>query len=180
MFIDHRFFEMVEGVTLTVNPARATGERVLVMDAPWERDAKLGSYCTVVDEGGKVRMWYHVLAGVPEPGKNPPLMGVGYAESTDGVHFTKPRLGLVEWNGSKDNNVVMPHDLKLLTVGGGSVWRDENPACPPERRYKSWCKVYPKPGSGLRGPHRVWYSADGSGRRRGSGRGWRATTNRTI
>ncbi|MCC6586402.1 MAG: hypothetical protein IT168_06765 [Bryobacterales bacterium] len=161
LFIDHRFFEMVEGVTLTVNPARATGEKLVLPDAPWERDAKLGSYCTVVDEGGKVRLWYGVMAGVPEPGKNPPFMGVGYAESTDGIHFRKPRLGLVEWNGSKDNNLVMPHDPKLLTVGGGSVWRDDNPSCPPERRYKSWCKVYPKPGSGLRGPHRVWYSADG-------------------
>ncbi len=53
LFIDHRFFEMVEGVTLTVNPARPTGEKVLVPDAPWEKDAKIGSYCTVVDEGGK-------------------------------------------------------------------------------------------------------------------------------
>lgn len=161
LLVDHKFFESVEGIELTVNPPRPTGEKVIVIDAPWEQGMRLGSYGTVVDEGGKVRLWYNVHAGVPPPGQNPPFMGMAYAESTDGVRFTKPKVGLVEWNGSKENNLVIPHDPTLLAVGGGSIWRDDNPACPPERRYKSWCKIYPKPGSGIRGPHRIWYSADG-------------------
>ena len=30
-----------------------------------------------------------------------------YAESHDGVGWSKPNLGLVEWKGSKDNNLLM-------------------------------------------------------------------------
>ena len=42
----------------------------------------------------------------------PALMGAHatgtlYAESTDGVLFVKPSLGIVEWNGSTANNIVL-------------------------------------------------------------------------
>jgi hypothetical protein len=55
--------------------------------------------------------------------------GCCYAESTDGVHWTKPKLGLVSFDGSKDNNILFEH------VQGTSVLYD--PADPdPTRRYK--------------------------------------------
>jgi hypothetical protein len=161
LFIDSKFIEASEGIRITAHQAWATGERILVTDAPWESDTSLGSYSTVLEEGGKLRLWYHVMAGAYKPGTNPPFLGVAYAESSDGTHFRKPVLGLVERNGTRENNLVMPTDPKLAVIGGGSVQRDENPACPPERRYKSWTKYYSKPGAALRGPHRVWYSADG-------------------
>ncbi len=161
LFIDHKFFETVEGIQLKVNPPHQTRERLVRADAPWESDARLGSYCTVVQEGGRIRLWYHVMAGTPPPGKNPPFMGVGYAESSDGIHFTKPALGLVERNGSRRNNLVMPPDPNLVTVGGASIWRDDNPAAAADAKYRSWSKLYPKPGSGIRGPHSVWKSPDG-------------------
>jgi hypothetical protein len=31
---------------------------------------------------------------------------VGYAESKDGINWTKPKLGLFEFDGSKENNIV--------------------------------------------------------------------------
>ncbi len=161
LFIDHKFIEAAEGIRLTPHAARSTRERVLQADAPWEKDAIIGSYDSVLEENGKIRLWYHVMAGEHPPGTNPPFMGVAYAESLDGVHFTKPALGLVEWNGSRANNLVMPPDPSLASLGGGSVMRDSNPNCPPGERYKSWSKLYGKPGSPLRGPHRVWYSPDG-------------------
>lgn len=61
---------------------------------------------------------------------------VCYAESDDGLHFTKPKLGLHEVDGSKANNVVQPG-----IIGGCSVWIDPN--APPEHRYKTQAKVYP-------------------------------------
>ncbi|MFB9571845.1 hypothetical protein [Streptomyces yanii] len=55
--------------------------------------------------------------------------GCCYAESTDGVHWTKPKLGLVSFDGSKDNNILFEH------AQGTSVLYD--PADPdPTRRYK--------------------------------------------
>ncbi|MET9806765.1 hypothetical protein [Streptomyces halstedii] len=55
--------------------------------------------------------------------------GCCYAESVDGVHWTKPELGLVDFDGSKKNNILFEN------VQGTSVLYD--PADPdPSRRYK--------------------------------------------
>ncbi|MFN7931778.1 MAG: hypothetical protein U0R19_00550 [Bryobacteraceae bacterium] len=161
LFLDHKFIESAEGIRLTVNQPFQTRERLVSADAPWESDAHLGVYSTVVQENGKIRMWYDVRAGQHELGKNPPFMGLAYAESKDGIHFEKPVLNLVERNGTKRNNLVFPTEPDKVAIGGGTVWRDENPNAAPSERYKSWSKFYPKPGSGLRGPHRVWTSPDG-------------------
>jgi len=161
LFVDHRFIESADGVALIANPPQRTGEILVTTDAPWEKGLLVASYSSIAKENGRVRLWYQVSEAHHEPGKNPDFMGVAYAEPTDGIRFEKPILGLVEHNGSKRNNFVMPHDPKLLSQGGCSVTRDDNPACPPGERYKSWQKIYPKPGSGIRGPHRVWVSPDG-------------------
>ncbi len=71
-------------------------------------------YGTVLQDGGKFRMWYY---GVGSRGtsdhlnseKQPDILIEGpicYAESTDGLHWTKPNLGQVERNGGSDNNAI--------------------------------------------------------------------------
>ena len=72
---------------------------------------------------------------------------MGYAFSEDGVRWIKPKLGLYEFNGSKDNNIC----LDML----GAVIRD--PTEPdPARRFKMVTKDLV--GSG---PARAAYSPDG-------------------
>lgn len=161
LFIDYMFIESAEGVRLNMNPPYRTGEILIKPDAPWESGMTIGSYSSVIRENGKIRVWYSVLGKEHEPHQNPEFMGVAYAESADGIHFEKPLLGIVEYNGSRQNNLVFPTDIRKLAAGGGSVGIDENPSCPPAERYKSWQKVYPKPGSGIRGPHRIFVSPDG-------------------
>ncbi|MEO7649210.1 MAG: hypothetical protein ABIZ80_01990 [Bryobacteraceae bacterium] len=161
LFIDHKFIESAEGVSLAMNPPWQNGEVLIAPDASWEKDTVIGSYGTVVAENGKIRIWYPVLGKDHLPHKNPDYMGLAYAESDDGIHFRKPELGLVEYKGDRRNNLVLPVDPKLMSIGGGSVLIDENPNCPPGERYKSWQKIYPKPNSGIRGPYRIWVSPDG-------------------
>lgn len=161
LFLDYKFIESAEGVRLVMNPPYRTGEILIKPDAPWESGMVIGSYSSVIQENGKVRVWYDVLGTEHKPNQNPEFMGVAYAESADGIHFEKPRLGIVEYNGSRQNNLVFPTDITKLAVGGGSVWIDENPACPAAERYKSWQKIYPKRGTGIRGPHRIFVSPDG-------------------
>jgi len=162
LFIDYKFIESSEGIQLVVQEPYQTREKLVVVDQPWEKDAYLASYNTVIKEDGRIRLWYDLAAGAPPAGeKNPRYMGVAYAESQDGIHFTKPVLNLVKWNGSKKNNLVLPPDPEVLAIGGGSVWRDDNPHCPEQARYKSWIKVYPRNASGIQGPHRVFLSPDG-------------------
>lgn len=162
LFIDTTFIEASEGVTQTMNPPYQTGEVLLTADQPWEQGAYVGSYCSVIKEArdGRecVRVWYDLISGEGRPGSG--YRVVAYAESDDGIHFHKPVLSQVEWEGSQENNFVIPTDLSRFTVGGGSVGLDENPNCPSEERYKSWSKLYSTPGS-LSGGHQLWHSADG-------------------
>ena len=162
LFVDHRFIESSDGISLRMNPPHQTGERLVLADQPWEKGANIHVYGSVLKEEGpegpRIRLWYDLYTDKGRPGEG--FRGLCYAESRDGIHFEKPILGLVELNGSKKNNLVMPTDLSLMTVGGGSVARDTNPNCPPEKRYKSWSKLYTVPGT-RKGGNAFWYSADG-------------------
>ena len=62
-----------------------------------------------------------------------------YAESKDGIHWTRPNLGLFEYEGSKENNIVWMDDLwsKSEQRDPSGIFKDTNPNCPPESRYKS-------------------------------------------
>ena len=56
-------------------------------------------------------------------------MGVCYAFSVDGLHWKKPELGLVEFEGNTQNNILMRR------VNGVGVFKDERET-DPARRYK--------------------------------------------
>ncbi|MBW8039913.1 MAG: glycoside hydrolase family 32 protein [Planctomycetes bacterium] len=128
LFIDEMFIESSSGVRLTMNPPSQTLEPVLVADQPWEDS--IHAYSSVIKEGGKIRIWYSVS---PKP---PAELCVAYAESTDGIHFVKPKMNLVEINGSQANNIVLGGK-----IGGSAVWID--PKAPPNQRYKTQAKIYP-------------------------------------
>ena len=81
---------------------RHAGESpVLALDRPWDHEGT-GSVC-VIAHGGVFRMYYTALGDYsPRPagvrtghGDVIPHIGVGYAESTDGIRWTKPLDGLM-------------------------------------------------------------------------------------
>ena len=119
LFLDRAVVDRCEGVQFAMNPPQRTGRIVLQADAPWEvaAGAHIGSYCSVLKEGGKVRFWYDLRIGTTAQ--------VAYAESADGERVTKPTLGLFPLNGSTENNIVMEG-----RIGGASVWLD--PRAEPE------------------------------------------------
>ncbi|MEC3878966.1 hypothetical protein [Parapedobacter sp. 10938] len=93
----------------------------IVHDSPWEQGR--GTYHTIFKDGDVYRMYYSA-------GKS----FICYAESQDGVHFRKPDLGIVDFDGAGTNNIVwkggpISHNL--------TPFKDTNPNCPPERRYKA-------------------------------------------
>ncbi|PYV08702.1 MAG: hypothetical protein DMG07_25040, partial [Acidobacteria bacterium] len=75
---------------------------------------------TVLKIDGKFRMWY-VGYGFEDP-DNRTYAGasahVGYAESEDGIRWVKPNLGLVDYHGNKNNNIVLlqPRDYTSATA----------------------------------------------------------------
>jgi hypothetical protein len=88
-------------------------------------------YGAVLHDQGKFRMWYYAIH--PKPGLKDLIEGpVCYAESQDGLEWTKPHLGQVMFQGNKENNVV---GLPGERAEGVAVIRDD--ADPdPQRRYK--------------------------------------------
>jgi len=69
-------------------------------------------------------------------------MGVCYAVSKDGIHWEKPELGLVEFNGNKKNNIVMRgYHFRGVFAGphGAGVFKDLYES-DPAKRYKMFFK----------------------------------------
>ncbi len=131
---------------LSVNRPDRAGN-VFSADKPWE-----GNQCdsfTVIKEEGYYRLYYR--------GKNyPETHGetVCYAESTDGITWERPELGLCEFDGSKKNNILFQDN------GCNYVMKDPNPDCPENERYKMF-EPYSPTGTGQDRILKCYTSADG-------------------
>lgn len=116
----------------------------MTWDKPWEGDGSEFP-CLVVDTGkdGKplYRLYYlgwDMKRDVFDPPKmvEPKRLQTCYAESRDGISWARPELGFVEFDGSKKNNILIGREM--LTWGSNFfVFKDGNPACPPDERYKA-------------------------------------------
>ena len=129
LFVDRRLIDRLEGDARLALHQPQPQEIVLRSDQPWEGSPPL--YATVFRDGDRYRLFYRVTAG---PVRNADeRQYTCYAESTDGIEWIKPRLGLVEIDGSKDNNVVW----KGALAHNFTPFRDDNPAALPAERYKA-------------------------------------------
>lgn len=113
-------------------------ELVLSPGPAGSHDESLDYYGTVLRIGDTLYMWYWGCFG-------PELVQIGYghrrtqfvlclATSKDGLNWEKPDLGLVEFNGSKHNNIVDLPDARLLNTAGEVIYEPDDPD--PERRFK--------------------------------------------
>ncbi|MCU0963441.1 MAG: hypothetical protein MUF48_25395, partial [Pirellulaceae bacterium] len=121
--------DMPRGIRLVAQPA---------VKVPFQGDRLAAQ----VFDDGKYKAWYVMdPCADPEPhsSKDKILPGhnghVAYAESVDGVNWTRPNLGLYEYAGSRDNSIVWRGDLNGSTRGfhGGSVFIDP---CSTDERFK--------------------------------------------
>ena len=98
-------------------------------------------YGSVIREGGKFRMWYVAVGDGPHESKvSSARWRAAYAESDDGVKWTKPALGLVEYAGNKNNNLILTDPSPLGFVNLKVLADPDEPI--PERRYKISTHVY--------------------------------------
>ena len=103
-------------------------EVVLVTNAPWEGSSS--AYFSVVQDGELVRLYYRGSDRGSDLSEDQVTCVV---ESRDGVHFNRPKLGLIEAAGTKENNVVW----KGIESHNFAPFRDTNPTCKPDERYKA-------------------------------------------
>lgn len=128
LFVDHFLIERMQNTQLKLHHP-VPREVALKFDAPWEHGE--GGYATVLREKDQYRMYYY-------SGGELAREYTCIAFSKDGIRWEKPKLGLFEFNGSKDNNIVWTGEKKAYCESHNfSPFRDDNPASPENQRYKA-------------------------------------------
>ena len=146
LLLESDIIERAEGASLVLGTARKDSRSPLFgEDRPWEpRFDNLYPNVIFDETDGVYKLWYNPFV-VDERVTNMPVelrksvgyvqakgrreSGLCYATSTDGIVWHKPELGLVEFDGSKRNNLVM------RMIHGPGVFKDlRDPD--PARRYK--------------------------------------------
>ena len=125
LFVDDFWIAQADGVSRKLH-SPVKRETVLEREKPWEEGSV--SYMGTMKDGGKFKGYYRCrdLDG----GSNAEI--TAYQESDDGIHWEKPNLGLIEYQGSKDNNIVW-----MGPGGNMAPFRDANPDARDDERYKA-------------------------------------------
>ncbi len=145
LLVNRSIIEKIENAELEVGSVNKHPQNpLLVEDKPWEKrfDNFYGNV-TYDEEEGLFKWWYspfivdHSSQGMsfeqrkveykPPPGRE---MGICYAISKDGIIWEKPNLGIVEFEGSMENNIMLrgPH--------GAGIFKDVHDPNP-YRKYKT-------------------------------------------
>lgn len=131
LFVDDLLVDSLQNATRRLHAPTAR-EVAIRHDAPWEGAGS--GYHSVIRDGDLYRMYYRGSQLGVDKGK----LKLGaevycYAESRDGVTFTKPDLGLHEFNGSKNNNIIWTG----VGTHNFAPFLDTRPDCPAESRFKA-------------------------------------------
>lgn len=133
LFVDRLLIDKADGVTLQLQRPQPGGI-ALKFDQPWE--GQVSGYVTVIHDGQLFRMYY----------RGRPLTGYGdndpraqevtcYAESQDGITFTRPKIGLITFGGSKDNNAILADEGHV--THNFAPFLDTRPGIPATERFKA-------------------------------------------
>jgi len=149
LVLDSRIIDNVQNAKLTLgNVKKHPANPLFGEDKPWEPRFDNVYANVIYDEEDKIyKCWYSPFiidertTSTAENKRHPFYtvylekrpdgreMGICYATSKDGIHWDKPELGLVEFEGNKNNNILMrgPH--------GAAVFKDIHES-DPAKRYK--------------------------------------------
>jgi hypothetical protein len=166
LVLDSRIIADTDNVHITVGVVQKDDNNPLFKeDKPWEPRFDNPYLSIIYDEEEKIfKCWYSIFIksegedGFPGEGlasekrawvdwtEGDRGYGVCYATSKDGIHWEKPELGLIDFEGSKKNNIVIEYEH------GVTVIKDLHET-DPQKLYKA---IHPM---GEDSP--VWFSADG-------------------
>ena len=130
LFVDNYLIDKMENSEFRLHHPQPGGVAIK-FDKPWE--GIYSAYTTVIKDGDMYRLYYRGNSGVDEDGSDAEVTCL--AESSDGINWTKPELGIYEVMGTKKNNVVLagmaPFSHNL------SPFIDKRPGTPASERYKA-------------------------------------------
>ena len=166
LVLDSRIIEAKENVELTVGVVQKEKSNPLFKeDKPWEPRFDNPYSSVIYDEEENIyKCWYSIFTkSAPRegfPGEGLPTekrawvdwreghrgYGVCYAISNDGLHWEKPELGLIDYDGSKDNNIVIEYTHGVVVI-------KDTHETDPEKLYKA---LHPEKEESA-----AWFSSDG-------------------
>ena len=138
LFVDRHLIARATDVRLQLHEPRDEGS-VLTFDRPYEGPG--AGYSTVIKDGDEFRLYYRGISERDPDGEKPKYTDGSRNEraclalSEDGVAWTKPDLGLFEFEGNNRNNIVLA-DAAPATHNFCPMI-DARPGVDPEERYKA-------------------------------------------
>lgn len=131
LFVDHHMIDRLDNVRLEL-AAPVNAGVALRFDQPWEYAA---GFVSVIKDGDRYRMYYR--GGSKKDGKYDTDAEVTcYAESPDGINWTKPELGLHAFRDHKATNIILSATENRVSHNFAPLL-DDRPGVPPEERYKA-------------------------------------------
>ncbi|NOR75141.1 MAG: hypothetical protein GQ525_08265 [Draconibacterium sp.] len=130
LFTDNYIIDKLENVSLKLHEPIDEGV-VLKFDEPWE--GSFSAYCTVIQDDDLFRLYYR---GIPIAGKDGNSEEhTCYAESSDGINWTKPNLKIYEIDGTLNNNVVLANAVPV--THNFSPFLDTRENVNPKQKFKA-------------------------------------------
>lgn len=124
LFVDRFLIDHLDNLSLKLHEPK--------LAPPMEQPANDMEYGTVIKDGDLYRLYTRDGRGAKFDGDTTEV--TRYCESRDGIHWTKPNLGLIELDGSKENNVIL-HAAPFCH--NFCPMLDSNPAASAEARFKA-------------------------------------------
>ncbi len=139
VFWDDFLMDENSGAKVTTHHPRAE-DVVFVCDRPWE--GCTSGYFQIYRDGSIYRVIYRGSDNPRDTDGHATGGSLGrfcYAESFDGIHFTRPDTGIVPYMGSLKNNILFGREMDNIFI-----FKDTNPDCPPDEIYKGLCGEFRK------------------------------------
>lgn len=105
LFVDDYWIADSTNISVTLHqPTKHPNNPLIVGDVEWEETP----YCfgtTIYDEEDSIfKLWYQSYNYDQPVETRTPIL---YATSSDGIEWERPNLGVIEFNGSKENNIIL-------------------------------------------------------------------------
>lgn len=133
LFVDRFLIDTLQGVELRLHEPQSGGV-ALRLDKPWE--GIVSGYITVIKDADRYHMYYRGRPSTTHADASAEAAEVAcYAQSPDGIHWTRPNLGLFEVAGTRENNVILTEPKNV--THNLSPFVDTRPGVPAAERFKA-------------------------------------------